>query len=140
MKSILTLGLLFSFNAFANCPNLTGDYICQKGSRISYKSIEQTETGYNIISDNIEFNYVTDGVTYELPATESVKEAKVTSYCDKNVFVVDFTAMILYEGSDLAKQVSKTKYSLKGDTLIYLQKTKMKGLPMPTVTLTCRRQ
>ena len=140
MKAILALSLFISFSSFAStCPELSGDYVCQKGSHISYKSIEKTETGYIVVSDGVEMEYATDGKTYDLPSTESVKDAKVVASCKNNVFVVDFTGTILYEGSELAKQVSKTEYSLKGDKMIYSQKIKMKGLPMPALTLACTK-
>ncbi len=141
MKTILALSFLTSFSAFAaTCPEISGDYICQKGSHISYKNIHKTDKGFIVISDGVEMEYFTDKKTYALPDTESVRDAKISSYCEKDKLVVDFTGIILYDGSDLAKQVSKTEYAVKGDGMIYSQKVKMKGLPMPGLTLNCTRQ
>lgn len=141
MNFILALSFLTSFSAFsATCPEITGDYICQKGSHISYKNIHRSDKGFIVISDGVEMEYITDKKTYSLPDTESVREAKISSYCEKDKLVVDFSGIILYDGSDLAKQVSKTEYILKGDGMIFSQKIKMKGLPMPALTLDCKKQ
>ena len=141
MKTILALSFLASFSSYAaTCPELSGDYICQKGSHISYKNIQKTDKSFIVISDGVEMEYITDKKTYSLPDTEVIRDAKVNSYCEKDKLVVDFTGIILYDGSDLAKQVSKTEYTLKGDGIIFSQKIKMKGLPMPALVLNCTRQ
>lgn len=141
MKNLTAgLGLLFSLNIFAsNCPDLEGIYTCQKGSHVSIKEIARTADGYIIVSDGIEFEYRVDGNTYEVPSTDSMTNAKVKSSCHDNKFVVDFNASILYDGTIIAKQVSKTEYSKKGDNLLFAQKIKMKGLPMPALNFECSR-
>lgn len=141
MKIILALSFLTSMSAFAaTCPDISGDYICQKGSHISYKNIHRTDKGFIVISDGVEMEYITDKKTYSIPDTESVRDGKVSSYCEKDKLVVDFTGVILYDGSDLAKQVSKTEYTVKGEGMIFSQKIKMKGLPLPALTLDCKKQ
>lgn len=136
--TLLFLSALFSFNTFAaNCPEINGVFTCMRGSQVSIKEITKTATGYIVVSDGVYSDYVTDGKTYDVEINEDVKDAKIKSYCQDNKFISDFTATILYEGSPIAKQVSKIEYSMKGANLEYLHKTKMKGLPMPTLRYTC---
>ena len=139
MKKIyVLLSLLVSFNAFAgNCPEISGNYSCQQGSHVSLKEIVKTATGYKINSDGIDFEYFTDGNVYEVEANENMKDGKVSSLCDNNKFIVNFNATVLYEGSELAKQVSRSEYYINNGTLLITQKTKMKGIPLPTVKFTC---
>lgn len=138
MKKLFLALSLCSSVAFA-CPNLTGNFNCKLGSNVFDKQIENTESGYYVITSGVEMNYTTDGKSYELPATDSYKEAKVVSSCLGEKFVIDFTASILYEGSVIAHQVSKSEYYLEGENLIILQKTKMKGIPLPTNKYICTR-
>lgn len=140
MMKLLVLGLIFSLNAFAsNCPDISGNFMCKEGSRVSLKEISLTSTGYNIISDGMSFDYITDGQFYDVASTENMKDAKIKSSCVKDKFIVDFNATILYDGSVLAKQVSKSEYSLSEDKLVFIHKTKMKGLPLPTIKYLCER-
>lgn len=139
-KLTIGLGLLLSLNAFAtSCPDLEGTYTCQKGSHVSVKEIARTADGYIIVSDGMEYEYRVDGNTYEVPSTDSMTDGKVKASCRDNKFVVDFNASILYDGTIIAKQVSKTEYSKKGDNLIFAQKIKMKGLPLPALNFECIR-
>lgn len=139
-KLTIGLGLLFSLNAFAAiCPDIEGTYTCQKGSHVSVKEIARTADGYIIVSDGMEYEYRVDGNTYEVPSTDSMTDGKVKASCHDNKFVVDFNASILYDGTIIAKQVSKTEYSKKGDNLIFAQKIKMKGLPLPALNFECIR-
>jgi hypothetical protein len=140
MKILISLILLYSVNTFAsNCPDISGQFVCQSGSRIILKTIEQTELGYFINSDGTTFEYITDGVSYDVPANENMKDASIKSYCRNNKFVSDFKATVLYDGSKLAKQFTSSEYQLKGEELTVIQKTKMMGLPMPTISLLCKR-
>jgi hypothetical protein len=136
MKAFAFIASLITLNVYA-CPNLTGTYLCQVGSHISQQTITNTDTGYNIINEGVESNYITDGNSYELPSTDNYQDAKVTSSCAEDKFVIDFKASILYEGSVIAKQVSRFTYYVEGDHLVYLQKTKMKGIPLPTNKFIC---
>ena len=138
MKLLLSMMFLASFNVYsATCPDISGSFICTKGSQISYKDIHKTDTGFVIISDGAEMEYFTDKKVYTLPDNENIRNAKVSTYCEKNKMIVDFSVIILYEGSDLAKQVSKTHYSLTNNGMTISQKIKMKGLPMPSLVFEC---
>lgn len=139
MKSFLALSFLFSLSAYA-CPDITGTFVCKFNSAVSQKEIVRTETGFLITSEGNTMEYFTDGKAYEVPATDSYKDAFVKSSCSSSEFTVDFNASILYEGSVIAKQVSKTIYSMNGENLIIFQKLKMKGLPVPKVLWTCSRK
>ena len=141
MKKLL-LGLLFVFtqvSASEECPQISGSFTCQQGSHISYKVITQTNDGYLINSDGIDFNYITDGKSYEVEATSSMKDGKVTASCNSNKFIIGFKATILYEGSEIAKQSSITEYALLNNNMTILQKTKMKGIPLPAIKFDCTR-
>ncbi len=138
MASLLISGLI-SGSAYAACPDLSGNYICKSGSHISQKSIEMTDKGYIFNSDGVEFEYLTDGVTYDVPANENQKDGKVKSYCQDDKFIVDFTTNVLYDGTVIGKQVSKTEYVLSQDGFGIVQKTKLKGLPIPTLKFQCTK-
>lgn len=138
MKILSTALLLLASSAFA-CPDISGLYSCQLSSATIQKEIKETETGYIIISEGNEMEYVTDGKGYEIPATDSYKDAIVTSFCRNDQLVVDFKANILYEGSVIANEVAKTIYKMAGDNLVILRKTKMKGIPLPTQKYLCSK-
>ena len=138
MKSLVLITFLFSTSLFA-CPNISGSYSCQLNSSSSLKEITQTPTGYIINSNGIEKEYFTDNKGYEIPATDSYKNAIVTSFCKDEQFIVDFKATILYEGSEIAKEVARTTYEIDGDDLIILRKTKMKGVPLPVQKYLCTK-
>jgi len=107
MKSLLTVALLFSSAAFA-CPDISGVYSCKFNSNISNKEIVKTQSGFVINSDGNMMEYFADGKSYDVPATDSYTDARVKTSCTEKAMVVDFNASILYEGSIIAKQVSKT--------------------------------
>ena len=140
MKSFFILVSMLSLNAFA-CPNLTGSFYCNSGVNSSAfdMQIENTNEGYSIITNGTEMKYHTDGRVDTIPATDSYKDVKIKASCQGEKFIIDFTASILYEGSVVAHQVSKTEYILNNDQLSIVRKTKMKGLPMPTAKYTCVR-
>jgi hypothetical protein len=138
MKCLILALAIMSSAAFA-CPNLTGNFNCKLGSRVFDIQIENNEKGYHFITAGVEMDYITDGQGYEIPSTENYKDAIVKSSCEGNAFIVNFTASILYEGSVIAHEVSKTEYSLNGDNLSMIQKTKMKGIPLPTNKFNCIR-
>lgn len=139
MKYLIASALIFvSVSAFA-CPDLTGSYDCRNGSHVSMKEIVFTEKSYYFNSDGVEFTYYPDGNTYEVEANERMKDGKVKSYCKNDKLFVDFNATILYEGSAIAKQKSVTEYVKTTEGMIITTKTKMKGLPMPTLKLLCNK-
>lgn len=138
MKLLVLITLLFSSSVFA-CPNISGFYSCLLNGVTTLKDIKQTTTGYIITTEGSEMEYFTDGMGYEIPATDSYKNATVTSSCRREQFIVDFKATILYEGSEIAKEVSKTTYGMQGEDLIILRKTKMKGFPLPTQKYLCTK-
>lgn len=139
-KLTIGLGLLFSLNAFAaSCPDLEGTYTCQRGNRILVKEITRTADGYIFVADGMQFEYRVDGNTYEVPSTDSMTDGKVKASCLDNKFIVDFNATILYDGAIIGKQVSKTEYSKNGDNLLFAQKVKMKGMPLPAINFECIR-
>lgn len=129
---------LMATNLWA-CPDFSGRYTCKQGSHVSEKEIKLDGGGYHIISDGTEFTYYPDGNTYEVEANDSMKDGKVRSFCKDNKLIVDFKATILYEGAEIARQVSVTEYLPKGQDLIITTKTKMKGLPLPVLKLNCER-
>lgn len=139
MKSLLLCALFVSSAAFA-CPDITGTFVCKFNSAVSQKEISKTETGFKIISEGYPMEYITDGRPYEIPATDSYKDAFVKSSCSEKELIIDFNASILYEGTVIAKEVSKTTYSMDSANLIITQKTKMKGLPMPAAKWNCTRK
>lgn len=135
MKAAI-LFFILSSTAFA-CPNLTGSYTCKKGSNVFTLQVETTAQSYIMNRDGAEMEYVVDGKIYDVPSTDSYKDAKVNSTCEDNKLVVGFEANILYEGSVIAHQVSKSYYYMENSDLILLQKTKMKGIPLPTNKFVC---
>ncbi len=140
MKLLTLATLLLSTQIFASeCPKLSGDYLCTSGSRVSEKMITQANEGYLINSDGVEFNYLTDGKIYDVEATSDMKDGKILSTCRANKFVVNFNATILYEGSAIAKQSTVSEYALLDRDMTIVQKTKMKGIPLPAVTFLCKR-
>jgi hypothetical protein len=136
MKIAIFALLLLSSQAFA-CPDLTGSYLCKAGSRTANKEIHSTNQGYIINSDGNELEYFTDGRVVEVPETDSFKDGKYTSVCNGDQFVVTFTATLMYEGSPIAKQVSRSTYSKNGDNLKLEIKTKSKNIPLPTINFNC---
>lgn len=138
MKSLLMVAVLFSSAAFA-CPDISGVYTCKYNYNISNKEIVKTQSGFVINSDGNPMEYFADGKFYEVPATDSYTDAKVKSSCTENEMIVDFNASILYDGTIIAKQVSKTIYSMEGKDLIISQKVKMKGVPLPAIKWICTR-
>lgn len=138
MKSLLMGALLFSSAAFA-CPDISGVYSCKYNNNFSVKEIVKTQVGFIITSDGNPMEYFADGIAYEVPSTDSYTDAKVRTTCTQDEMVVDFNASILYEGSVIAKQVSKSIYSMEGKDLIISQKVKMKGIPLPAIKWTCVR-
>ncbi len=138
MKSLLTVALLFSSAAFA-CPDISGVYSCKFNSNISNKEIVKTQSGFVINSDGNMMEYFADGKSYDVPATDSYTDARVKTSCTEKAMVVDFNASILYEGSIIAKQVSKTTYEMEDKDLIISQKVKMKGVPLPAIKWVCTR-
>lgn len=136
MKTLLVLFSLFSASAFA-CPNLMGNYTCQKGSTVFNLNVNQTATAYEMDRDGNFAEYIVDGKIYDLPSTDNYQAAKVTSACEDDKLVVGFEADILYQGSVIAHQVSKSYYYKDGNNMILLQKVKMKGIPLPTNKFIC---
>lgn len=138
MKLLMTFVALVSFNLMA-CPNLTGNFNCTSTSNSFDIQIENQTNGYSIITNGSEMNYHTDGRVDTIPSTDSYKDVAIKASCQGEKFVIDFTASILYEGSVIAHQVSKTEYVLTNDQLNITRKTKMKGIPLPTTKHTCIR-
>lgn len=139
MRYLICFGLFISFTAAAACPDLTGEYYCKRGSNITYRAIEKTENGFIISQNGNTTEYIADGVTVQtIPSTDGSAEGTFTSYCKNNQFIVDLKADIFYEGSVIAKQVSKTTYELiNGNGLNITTKIKMKGIPLPTLKEVC---
>jgi homoaconitase/3-isopropylmalate dehydratase large subunit len=138
MKMFLGMMVLFSTAANA-CPNLNGNFTCQKGSTVFNLAIEGTSRSYIINRDGNEFEYMLDGKSHDVPSTDSYQDAKVVSTCEDDKLVVGFEANILYEGSVIAHQVSKSYYYNEGNNIVLLQKVKMKGIPLPTNKFSCVR-
>lgn len=138
MKSLFIGAVLFSSTAFA-CPDISGLYSCKYNSNMSTKEIVKTEQGFVINSDGNSMEYLADGKAYEVPSTDSYTDALVRTTCTQNEMIVDFKASILYDGSIIAKQVSKSTYAMDGKDLIISQKVKMKGIPLPAIKWTCVR-
>lgn len=139
MKTTLALiSMLFSTMVLA-CPDISGDYNCQLGSKILSTKIQEIPNGFVINTDGFEAEYITDGKVYDVPATDSMIDAQKRSSCQDDKFIVDFTATLLYEGTAIGKQVSKTTYFLQDNNLKMIKKTKAKGLPLPTQSYNCTR-
>lgn len=143
--SISLLFVLFSFSLYANqelslsCPKMEGIYECKAGSRVSLKEIVATKEGFIINSDGSEREYFIDDQFREIIATDSYKDAFYKSRCHNESFIVDFKATLLYEGAEVAKQSQTSTYSMNGEDLVIVQKTKAKGLPLPTIKYICKR-
>lgn len=130
--------LLTGFTQAFACPDLSGVYECKAGSRVTVREFTPTAEGFMINADGIEMNYINDGVERGIDETDSYKEAYFKSNCTNDSFVVDFRATIMYEGAVVGKQVSQTTYNLKQGNLSIVQKTKMKGMPLPVLKYSCR--
>lgn len=138
MKFLMLATLLFSSSAFA-CPDLSGSYTCNSGSRVVSKDVQLTSTGYIINTDGVDYEYFTNGTSYDIPETDSYKDMKIVSSCSGDQFLVHLTATILYDGSVIGKQVTDSTYSMKGDNLMIVQKVKMKRMPLPVVKYVCTK-
>lgn len=139
MKFFLMAFLAFiSLQSFA-CPQMEGFYECRAGSRVSLKEIVSTTAGFLIVSDGAEREYFIDDQFREIPSTNSYKDAFYKSRCTSNSFVVDFKATLLYEGVEVAKQVQTSTYTMVGEDLTIVQKTKAKGVPLPTIKYLCKK-
>lgn len=146
MKFCISIfSLLLSITVFAtqefnsSCPSMDGVFECKAGSRVSLKEIISTQSGFLIISDGVEREYFFDDQFREIAATDSYKDAFYKSRCTNESFIVDFKATLLYEGAEIAKQTQTSTYTMNGDSLIIVQKTKAKGFPLPTVKYICNR-
>lgn len=124
------------------CPNLDGAYLCQAGSDAVGFTIASTPDGIWMDRDGAQITYQPDGRSHAIPDTESYQNGKVTSSCKGDKLVVELDVEILYEGSVIARQVSRTEYSRPtknlNEGLKIVTKTKMKGLRLPTKTYACR--
>jgi hypothetical protein len=138
MKFLLSLTVLFSVSAFA-CPDIAGQYTCKSGTMFSSREITQIDNGFHIKFNGKEQDYPVDGTISTLPDNDSMKDAKYTSVCDGGNFVVKFTAALMYEGVEVAKEVQTTTYFMKNDQLNIIQKTKAKGLPLPKIEYICNK-
>ncbi len=140
MKKMIFALFLFPLIASAEvCPVIEGSYECISGSRVSMKEFQHTNNGYIIVSDGVEQTLIVDNQYREVPETDSYKDAKFKARCEKSNLVVDFNASILYEGSVIAKQSTVVNYIMKNDVLTIIQKTKMKGIPLPTLNFKCTK-
>ena len=138
MKSLLLLATFISLNTFAaTCPSINGSFICQRGTQFSFVDFTPKDTGYVVLTDGTLFEYFTDGKTYAVEGNEDMRDGKVRSYCEKNKFISDFTVTILDQGSPIAKQATKSEFSMEGVNLSIVHKIKMKGIPLPTLRFTC---
>lgn len=137
MRYLIFFGLFASLSAIA-CPELSGEYLCKRGSLTSTRSIEATNDGFIITKDGYTTEYVADGITVQnVPSSDSMTDGSYTSRCTDDQFIVDFKATLLYEGAVVGKQVSKTTYQFKNNDLHIISKVKVKGLPLPTVKEIC---
>lgn len=139
MKYFLSAFLAFLSLQVLACPNMDGFYECRAGSRVSLKEVVSTASGFLIISDGAEREYFIDDQFREIPATNSYKDAFYKSRCTSDAFIVDFKATLLYEGAEVAKQVQTSTYTMSGEDLVIVQKTKAKGVPLPTVKYLCKK-
>lgn len=140
MRYLILFSLFISLSALA-CPDISGEYACLRNNQTTFRSIEVIPGGFRMINGIHTNDYITDGTTIQtLPDTDSMKDGKYKSHCQGNKLIVDFTATIMYEGSAIARQVSKTTYQLKNDQLEIIQKVRMKGIPLPTIRELCSLQ
>jgi hypothetical protein len=134
--------VLVSFNAFA-CPDLTGDFFCESGEEKSVRRIETHTNGYTIHTDGNEGFFSNDGKIRELPSNDTMTDGKVSGKCEGEKFIVNFSATVLYEGEDIAKQKSETLYTIVGERLHISRKTRMRWmgiwLPLPSKKFVCTR-
>lgn len=140
MRYLILFSLLVSFSALA-CPDLSGEYLCKRGTVTSDRIIEGTENGFIVTRDGISTEYITDGVTVQtVPSNDSMTDGSYISLCKGNQFIVDFKATLLYEGAVVGKQVNRTTYELKNNELHIISKVKIKGVPLPTIKEICSLQ
>lgn len=139
MKFLIGALLLVTTQAFA-CPDISGSFTCKYRNRISEREITKTETGFIVIADGAEQEYKTDGSITSLPENDSLKDAKFSSVCEGDTFVVNFTGTLMYEGAEIGKEVQKTVYQMKNDDLLITIKTKAKHVPLPSINFLCTRK
>ncbi len=139
MKLLFSLILTFSFSLLASttCPNIAGTYTCTYKYETLHQTIEETPTGFFITANGVEMEYFIDGSPVLIPETDSVRDGKVISSCGNGLFVVNFTAMIMYQGAEVGKEVQRTSYEIKDGNLVMTRKTKVKGIPLPTKKYIC---
>ncbi len=140
MRYLILLSLFISFTALA-CPDLSGEYLCKRGSMTASRTIEKTPDGFIITKDGYTTDYIADGITVQsMPTSDSVAEGNFVSHCKGDQFIVDLKATLLYDGAVIGKQVSQSTYQFKNNDLHITTKVKMKGVPLPTVKEICKLQ
>lgn len=130
--------LVTSFGMAQNCPDLNGDYACKQGSTIFSLSVHGEQGLYHVEKNKVAIEYNTDGRFVAIADTENYRNAKYQALCEGGKLVVNFYAELMYDGSFIGKQVSKSEYSKVGQELIIAEKVKVRGIPLPRLRYVCR--
>lgn len=140
MKLLVTILLtILAIRAYGSCEELSGNYLCRAGSKAISKSLLIVGNQVEMITEGVESTLILDGETYSVPATSSMKDGKVSALCVGEKMVVNFSATLLYEGEELAKQTQKTEYVKSNEGLEITVSTKAKGIPLPKLKYLCQR-
>jgi uncharacterized protein YxjI len=98
-----------------------------------------TDVGYIINADGVEQVYKIDGSITSIPDNDNLKDGKYSSVCENDKLIINFSGTLMDEGTEVAREVQKTVYQMKGEQLNILIKTKAKHVPLPTVNFLCTK-
>jgi hypothetical protein len=136
--------LVFFISAYLTqaqgCPDLSGQYACALGSHQYSLLVKSNQASHTVVRDGREMKYEANGQTYSIPDTDSYQKGRYQSVCAKNKLQVNFQVELLYEVSVIAKQKSVTEYEKIKSDVIITEKTRVKGVPLPTQRFVCKAQ
>lgn len=119
MKRLLMIAIFLSPAAFAECPDLTGQYECQSQGEIWSLDVSQSTdpNGVTTFYDSGEEYVVADGELRSVPDEDVFRNTLVQGYCEEGSLVIDLRADMVNEGQDAGRLEMNMTYSLsqKGD-------------------------
>ncbi len=143
MIRFLALTML-SFSAFANCPNLAGNYTCTidlgNTTYTSEITVTQTLNGNHTVythldhSDNMTTILAADEQTYTFPSPEGVTTMKAS--CLANLLQLEGT----FQGFDGTNLIFKSIYSILNPTQVEISTTSVFESDLHTVREVCTRK
>jgi hypothetical protein len=134
--------MFFIFSGFLSlaqsCPDLSGHYQCSQGSRKFILMISSDQLAHTVVREGREVIYRAHGQKIAIPDTDSYQKGQHWSSCVKNKLQVNFQVELLYEGSVIAKQKTVSIFEKMERDLILTEKTRMKGISLPSQRFVCK--